>query len=423
MRSSRRVSSLCVSPIGGVAILLLVSAGAAGKDAQLITITNNTAAARSEFQLDLVVTPGTLRARIIAQPGGCPFAGLTTNSAADFVSANWGLPACVGVGQSVTLVVSNVAVPPGTIAPLAAPGNWGVGNLILPADAARSPAFLIDPTLDWVGHKRDLTYAILDKDGGGPMYTNPDACAIPFLNPDGSGAADVADPTPATAFTLGDAARVAADIWCLANTGWTLIEMPPPVDIEISKESFGGGGVPSMEANVGALATHAFGPPGPNGESDQAWITFNSDVPWGLNSLAPPPVPPLRYDPIIVMLHEFGHCFRLDHPDLPGAGALPCVTAVIPAGPPPPLGFRADGPVMCARIQAGVHRLNDSGIVPDPVSKRSPEDADIIGAMDSAAMRNWPVPTLSEWGMIVMALLIFTVATIVIVRRRRPAAA
>ncbi|MEE9294375.1 MAG: IPTL-CTERM sorting domain-containing protein [Phycisphaerae bacterium] len=46
-----------------------------------------------------------------------------------------------------------------------------------------------------------------------------------------------------------------------------------------------------------------------------------------------------------------------------------------------------------------------------------------LGPVHAPKETNKSIPTVSEWGMVVMALLIFTVATIVIVRRRRPAAA
>ncbi len=81
---------------------------------------------------------------------------------------------------------------------------------------------------------------------------------------------------------------------------------------------------------------------------------------------------------------------------------LPLLEDSPPTGPPTCQGGPNEGSPCISDIEC------DGGVCSDPDEEDLPESA---------------IPTVSEWGMVVMALLIFTVATIVIVRRRRPAAA
>jgi len=230
---------------------------------------------------------------------------------------------------------------------------------------------------DWDDHKRDLTFCV-----------NPavDACVLAGMSGQDPGDApgmedDVVDPTPATGFTLGDAARVAAVIWNAQGAGWTLVEVPwnpecDGCDIEIIKAKKAPFEDPD-EAPMDLLALHIQKVVDDCGHLLKAQICYNDNVPlakWSIN-----PADAFAFDPIILMMHEIGHCLRLKDQ----AGVV---------GPPPvpPAGTS----VMRGTLAQGVHRLNPGGANP----LRNPSGADVVEAGNSAAYKVWKPADFDEDG-------------------------
>jgi len=250
------------------------------------------------------------------------------------------------------------------------------------AAGAQTP---FDKSFDWDDHKRDLTFCV-----------NPavDACVLGGMSGKDDGGTpddptdDVMDPTPADGFTLGDAARVAAMIWNAAGSGWMLTEVAwapdcAGCDIEIIKEEKRGF-EDQDPAPADVLALHIQKDFDDCGHLLKAQICYNDNVPlvkWSIN-----PGDAFAFDPILVMLHEIGHCLRLDHP-MPGG-----VDCVVGPPPVPPVGTS----VMCAFFAQGVHRLNPGAFDP----WRNPSGGDVAGAVNSAAFKIWKPADFNEDGIV-----------------------
>jgi hypothetical protein len=132
----------------------------------------------------------------------------------------------------------------------------------------------------------------------------------------------------------------------------------------------------------GPTLAHAYTPP-PNGVSAAGDLHFDGPQPW---SVVMPP-PPGTFDVQTVAVHELGHSLGLDH--------LGTVAADVMFG-----------------AHTGVKRALSPGDIAFIVA--------IYGAAPHAAECGG-VPTLSEWGMVALALLLLTAVTLTI-RREQVAA-
>ncbi|MCC6427860.1 MAG: hypothetical protein IT435_13700 [Phycisphaerales bacterium] len=193
------------------------------------------------------------------------------------------------------------------------------------------------------------------------------------------------DPSADGIFTISDSVRRAAASWNAAGTGWTMGFMPAAgwitIDVRMGKidpddptkneftppsseygdndgEDGGAGGgntlayfrITGTDPNDGRFAT-------------SAEIVFNNFVDWGIGTNAAARED-MRYDPIIVALHEIGHALRLDH-TTPGGSTT--------------IGMPRDGHVMRPRTQSGWHRTNKNVMF-----DRNPHAADMGFAAMSA---------------------------------------
>lgn len=245
-----------------------------------------------------------------------------------------------------------------------------------------------DSTLDWDVHIRTLRYRVI---GG------VDNCVlVAGANAD----PPVGDPTGGM-FTLGDGARVAANLWNVAGTPWRLVEAPQaPWHITITKAVLGPFNPAMSQAPTDLLAVHTTMRNAAN-HITSAVITINQNVPlnaWGISNQA------TTWDPIILLLHEFGHCLRLNDQ----AGVI---------GP-----NGQGGDVMNGVLQKGVHRWNPGGA--DPAGFRNPGPRDICEAIESGNSRSWRdppfgegVPVLSGGGLVLLGF-VFLTAGLVVIRRR-----
>ncbi|GJQ28118.1 MAG: hypothetical protein HBSAPP03_00020 [Phycisphaerae bacterium] len=199
-------------------------------------------------------------------------------------------------------------------------------------------------------------------------------------------------------FTFGDSVIRALEAWNHANgaNGWRLNLIPPGampanplITVQLDQFTFPIAPPPHAGGSADAIALFVPGATNGDGKLLDAKILFNvrPGVDWGIgNNQMDGTDNDFKFDPINVMIHEFGHAFRLDHPM--GGGTLTRANS-------------AASSAMLPLTDAGVHRLN-----PNANYNRYPHAADI-----AAAAGTLPAP-----GAVALAGL---GATLVGVRRRR----
>ncbi len=268
-------------------------------------------------------------------------------------------------------------------------GFWGVTEIqpmVIPD--SKTP---FDMTWDWTGHKRKINFCI------DPVLIS----CIVISEPD----------KPQNLF---EAALHAFDIWNFTQLGlpadcqWQFLEVvwgDPSCELCVTKDSTElQNTIDSNEASMEALGYFRKTSQDSMGEYTKAFIRlkrfFQPDSGWGTKNS---PAGNKLYDPIIVMMHEIGHAMRLD--DVP---VFQAPTFVTPGS--------LHGTIMRSNLTSGLYSIN-----PLPQDEYLPHIDDLTGVKKSAETKLWPttIPTVSQWGIIILGILLLTIGSVSIVRQRR----
>ena len=342
-------------------------------DIRIYEFTNSTGMSASDLHVEFAGTGGNLTTMLLQSPVGCPEDPMISPTGSPMV-IDWGV-ACIPNGGKVIVKVKTENGPiQFDFGYWTSPGNQGEGGIgtINPNDIVETT---FDSSWDWTGHKRNLTYAI-----------HPTLFECPVFEDT----------------NLGDAFIDAANIWNAQMTGWVFNLKPwedengdgcdnyanisvvkDNTDVNISQGE--------NTADIDALALFQRIQNDNMGETITAKIRVKDEVDlWGLN-FNPDFFDPETFDPIIVFLHELGHAMRLNH-----------VLGVAPDA--------QEGSIMRERLSRNLHNVNP--LIPPPLpfqnAERLPSEGDKFGAMASAEFKAWPpedIPTLSQWSLIILALL------------------